>query len=169
MFRNRTCGNKWHTFFHGWMPFLSHDQQCQSAEENIKQWLNQQPGLLILCSSIHHRTSEKQVRQQTCKTHTPPLQPWAMPPPAIPTAQSATASSWCTCRTHRTMQLQSSRNLCRRPREESQSSPKGEKTCLDSRSTSMQNFTPLAFSPAEKSVTVQRNKKKQNDKQNYTQ
>ena len=37
----------------------------------------------------------------------------------------------------------------------SQSSPKGEKTCPDSRPTRMQNFTPLAFSAAEKSVTVQ--------------
>ena len=37
--------------------------------------------------------------------------------------------------------------------------PKGEKTCPDSRPTRMQNFMPLAFSAAEKSVTVQRNKK----------
>ena len=35
---------------------------------------------------------------------------------------------------------------------------KGEKTCLDSRPTRMQNFTPLSFSVAEKSVTVQTNK-----------
>jgi len=39
---------------------------------------------------------------------------------------------------------------------------KGEKTCPDSRPTRMQNFTPLAFSTAEKSVTVQRNKKMTN-------
>ena len=36
--------------------------------------------------------------------------------------------------------------------------PKGDKTCPDSRPTRMQNFMPLAFSAAEKSVTVQRNK-----------
>jgi len=48
----------------------------------------------------------------------------------------------------------------------SQCSPKGEKTCPDSRPTRMQNFTPLALSAAEKSVTVQ---KQQHDKQNYTQ
>ena len=36
-----------------------------------------------------------------------------------------------------------------------QSSPKGEKTCPDSRPTPMQNFMPLAFSAMEKSVTVQ--------------
>jgi len=35
----------------------------------------------------------------------------------------------------------------------------GEKTCPDSRPTRMQNFTPLAFSAAEKSVTAQKNKK----------
>jgi len=40
----------------------------------------------------------------------------------------------------------------------SQSSPKGEKTCLDSRPTRMQNFTPLSLSAAEKSVTVQKTK-----------
>jgi len=43
----------------------------------------------------------------------------------------------------------------------SQSSPKGEKTCPDSRLTRVQNFTPLAFSAAEKSVTVQTKKNKQ--------
>jgi len=41
---------------------------------------------------------------------------------------------------------------------------KGEKTCLDSRPTRMQNFTPLALSTAEKSVTVQRNKKTKKNK-----
>ena len=40
----------------------------------------------------------------------------------------------------------------------SQCLPKGEKTCQDSRPTRMQNFTPLAFSATEKSVTVQTNK-----------
>jgi len=35
---------------------------------------------------------------------------------------------------------------------------KGEKTCPDSRSTRMQNFTPLAFFAAEKSVTIQTKK-----------
>jgi len=40
----------------------------------------------------------------------------------------------------------------------SQSTPEGEKTCLDSRPTSTQNFMPLSFSAAEKSVTVQKNK-----------
>jgi len=38
---------------------------------------------------------------------------------------------------------------------------KGEKTCPDSKPTSMQNFTPLAFSAAEKSVTVQKKQKRQ--------
>ena len=37
----------------------------------------------------------------------------------------------------------------------SQSSPKGEKTCPDSRPKRVQNFTLLSFSAAEKSVTVQ--------------
>jgi len=36
---------------------------------------------------------------------------------------------------------------------------KGEKTCPDSRPTRMQNFMPLSLSAAEKSVTVQKNKK----------
>jgi len=36
---------------------------------------------------------------------------------------------------------------------------KGEKTCPDSRPTRMQNFTPLAFSVAEKSVPVTVQKK----------
>jgi len=40
----------------------------------------------------------------------------------------------------------------------SQSSPKVEKICPISRPTSVQNFMPLAFSNAEKSVTVQTNK-----------
>jgi len=39
-----------------------------------------------------------------------------------------------------------------------QISPKWEKTCPDSRPTCMQNFTPLALSAAEKSVTIKRNK-----------
>jgi len=34
-----------------------------------------------------------------------------------------------------------------------------EKTCPDSRPTRMQNFTPLAFSAAEKSVTYKETKK----------
>ena len=38
----------------------------------------------------------------------------------------------------------------------SQSSPEWEKTCPDSSRTCMQNFTPLSFSAAEKSVTVQK-------------
>jgi len=38
---------------------------------------------------------------------------------------------------------------------------KGEKTCLDSRPTPMQNFTHLAFSAAEKSVTTQKMTDKQ--------
>jgi len=43
---------------------------------------------------------------------------------------------------------------------------KREKTCPDSRPTRMQNFTPLAFSTAEKSVTVQtKNKQKKTNKQ----
>ena len=39
-----------------------------------------------------------------------------------------------------------------------QSSPKLEKLIPDSSQTSMQSFTPLSFSAAEKSVTVQTNK-----------
>jgi len=46
----------------------------------------------------------------------------------------------------------------------SQSSPKGEKTCQDSRPTPVQNFTPLSFSAAEKSVTVQTNKQTKHSK-----
>ena len=38
--------------------------------------------------------------------------------------------------------------------------PKWEKTCLDSSQTRVQNFTPLSFSAAEKSVTVQTKKNK---------
>ena len=41
---------------------------------------------------------------------------------------------------------------------------KGEKTCRDSRPTRMQNFTPLALSAAEKSVTVQTKNKQKNTK-----
>jgi len=47
-----------------------------------------------------------------------------------------------------------------------QISPKGEKTCPDSRPTRMQNFMLLALSATEKSVTVQRNK--MTNKKNYT-
>ena len=46
----------------------------------------------------------------------------------------------------------------------SQCSPKGEKTCPDSRATCMQNFTSLAFSAAEKSATIQTKNNKQTNK-----
>jgi len=46
----------------------------------------------------------------------------------------------------------------------SQSSLKREKTCPDSRPTRVQNFTSLAFSATEKSVTVQTKKNKKKNK-----
>ena len=55
-------------------------------------------------------------------------------------------------------------DLCRRPRDSpraSQCSPKGEKTCPDSRPTRVQNFMPLSLSAADKSVTVQKMSDKQ--------
>jgi len=50
------------------------------------------------------------------------------------------------------------------PREPMPMFTKKETTCPDSRPTRMQYFTPLAFSAAEKSVTVQNDKIKQTKK-----
>ena len=34
LFHKRNFGDKWHRFLTGQMPFLSHNQQCQSIEQN---------------------------------------------------------------------------------------------------------------------------------------
>jgi len=85
---------------------------------------------------------------------------------ALHNAAAPNSESPCHAATQFICRNQSYRNLCRRrhvtPREPMFT--KWEKTCPDSRPTCMQNFTPLAFSAAEKSITVQRNNKMTNKK-----
>jgi len=83
----------------------------------------------------------------------PTIQPYAMPPPPIPNAQRP----W--------PQLGNTPDASETASPTYAAAPvtpcepvftKGEKTCLDSRPTCMQNFTPLAFSAAEKSMTCKK-------------
>ena len=115
------------------------------------------------CAHYYDKEKCKQVRKQACKTHSPPyglkqrrrpqfLMPMpcteAVVPPEPFIPEVMPPPPWLPA------------NQC---------SPKGEKTCPDSRPTRVQNFTPIAFAAAEKSVTVHRNKMTNKKKQNYTQ
>jgi len=123
---------------------------------------------------IRNHTKKKQVRQQACKVHTPPYSLKQCCCPQFPMPTNPRCRGWQVSY----VKLAGSRlmatgghYICQfqlpdpevMPRlwiPASQCSPKGEKTYLDSRPTHMQNFMTLAFSAAEKSITVQKNTKK---------
>jgi len=116
-----------------------------------------QPFLKISCKSVQkflHKIAQRQTNNASDANLT--IRPYATPPPRIPNAHRPSP------------QVPEYEDLSGDLRPvhmlpppwlpASQSSPKAEKTCPDSRPTGVQNFTPLCFSAAEKSVTVQTNK-----------
>jgi len=102
---------------------------------------------------------KEEVHQQACKTQIPPytLTQRCRAQFRMPHREPIPCSSWGHIHP-------GSNAAAVTPREPKFT--KTEKTCPDSSRTCMQNFTPLSFSTAEKSVTVQTNKqeKKANEK-----
>ena len=86
----------------------------------------------------------------------PTIRPYATPPPPIPNAQRPSPQLGNTPNATKAAGPTYAAAVVT-PREPIFT--KVEKTCPDSRPTRVQNFTPLALSAAEKSVTVQKKQK----------
>ena len=124
---------------------------CQTSFSNCSR-----TGFYAIHPTAWKHSKKQQVHQQTCKTHIPPygLKQCRRPQFQLPTKRRRRCPRMI-CQTGyvfrkccRAAAAAPGRNMPPPPwLPTSQCSRKGEKTCLDSRPTRMQNFMPYLFPP----------------------